>query len=226
MNFVWSVKSGQRLRNHQKPMKESSDFGSTSDKITSYQLGAGQRHIQWPKLIRRVLRMELKDFIQIGLDRSRQATLKAIDGLTYDEIRWRPGPGANSIGIILLHQARSEDMFVQSRVRAKPQLWESEKWYERMNLSPDDTGAHLTVEQVNSFPVPDPKLIVAYGDAVRARTVQFLKDMATSDFDKIINTPRLGDVSVGFVFSLILVHLSEHAGDISYLRGLQRGLDK
>ncbi|MBI2853434.1 MAG: DinB family protein [Chloroflexi bacterium] len=170
--------------------------------------------------------MELKDFIQLGLDRARQTTLKAIDGLTYDEMKWRPGPGANSIGIILFHQARSEDLFVQSRIQGKPQVWESEKWHERMNLPATEVGAHYTVEQVNSFQVPEPKHIVAYGDAVRARTVEYLKGMTSNKFDRIVTMPRLGDMSIGAVFALVVVHTSEHAGDICYLRGLQRGLDK
>ncbi len=170
--------------------------------------------------------MELKDFIIAALDRARQATLKTIDGLEYDELKWRPGPGANSIGIILLHQARAEDMFIQTRVLRKPQVWETEKWYERMNLQAGETAAHMTAEQVNSFRVPEARLIVSYGDAVRAGTVECLNGMPSEGFDRIINSPRLGDISIGAFFTLVVFHTSEHAGDISYLRGLQRGLDK
>ncbi|MBI2957615.1 MAG: DinB family protein [Chloroflexi bacterium] len=170
--------------------------------------------------------MELRDFINIGLDRARQKTLQAIDGLTHDEIKWRPGPGANSIGIILLHQARSEDIYLQSRILGKPQVWELEKWYEKMNLPLSEEGAHYTVEQVNAFRAPEPEHLVAYGDVVRSRTVEYLMGISNASFDKTITVPRRGNISVGDAFALIIFHTSEHAGDISFLRGLQRGMDK
>ncbi|MBI4288336.1 MAG: DinB family protein [Chloroflexi bacterium] len=170
--------------------------------------------------------MELKDFIQAGLDRVKQATLKAVEGLTPDELKFRPGAEANSIGIIFLHQARSEDMFVQARIQGKPEVWESENWYQKLNLPVTETGGHYTVEQIAAFRVPELKDMVAYAGAVRARTSECLAGMTPDRFDRIINLPRRGDVSVGALFALILVHSAEHAGDISYLRGLQRGLDK
>lgn len=170
--------------------------------------------------------MELRDFIQAGLDRAKQATMRALDGLTYDEVKWRPGPGANSMGIIFFHLARSEDSFVQSRIRGKTQLWESEKWYEKLNLPLNEIGSHYTVEQIAAFRVPELKDLVGYAEAVRARTVEYLRSATASEFDKVINAPRLGDVTIGAYIALMLVHLAEHAGDISYIRGLQRGLDK
>lgn len=170
--------------------------------------------------------MELKDFVQISIDRARKSTLKSVDGLTYDELKWRPGSGANSIGMLLFHQARSEDIFIQSRILGKATVWEVEKWHEKMGLPADEVGAHYTVEQVNAFKVPDPKQLAGYADAVRARTVEYLHGMTNDKFDRMITMQRLGDVSIGTVFAIIVVHLAEHAGDISYLRGLQRGMDK
>ena len=95
-----------------------------------------------------------------------------------------------------------------------------------MGLSATEAGAHYTVEQVNAFPVPEPELLVAYGDAVRTRTIDYLKGTTADEFDRIINMPWWGDISVGAFFAFIVFHSSEHAGDISYLRGLKRGMDK
>ncbi len=170
--------------------------------------------------------MELTDFIQAGLDRAKQATMRALDGLTYDEVKWQPGPGANSIGIIFFHQARSEDLFIHTRIQAKPQVWESEKWYEKLNLPLNETGSQYTVEQIAAFRVPELKDLVGYAEAVRARTAEYLRSATASELDKVIHSPRLGDVTIGAYIALMLVHLAEHAGDISYIRGLQRGLDK
>lgn len=170
--------------------------------------------------------MELKDFILEGLDRAKQGTLRAVDGLSHHELMWRPGPECNSIGIILLHQARSEDTFVQTRIQGKPQVWEAEKWYLKLNLPASDTGAHYTVEQLAAFRVPELNDLLAYAGAVRSHTVDYVKSMTPREFDRVVNMARLGDMSVGAVLARMLVHLAGHAGDISYLRGLQRGLDK
>ncbi len=170
--------------------------------------------------------MEIKDFFQAGLDRVKMATMRAVDGLTRHELMWRPGPEANSIGIVLFHAARSEDIFVQTRVQGKPEVWESDKWYQKLKMPVGEVGAHYTVEQLAAFPMPELKDLLGYAEAVRTRTVDYLKGMTPDKFDRVINAPRLGDVTIGAYLALMLVHLAEHAGDISYIRGLQRGLDK
>jgi uncharacterized damage-inducible protein DinB len=170
--------------------------------------------------------MELTTFIQDEFDRVSRATTRTVDSLSQYELMWRPGPEANSIGLILLHMARSEDIFVQARVQGKPQEWESEKWYEKLNFQAGDTGSGYTREQVAAFAVPELKDLLGYAEAVRTQTVQYLKGLTPDGFDKLINMPRLGDITIGAVFSLIAVHLAQHTGEISYLRGLQRGMNK
>jgi hypothetical protein len=150
--------------------------------------------------------MELKDFIQTGLDRAKDATVKAVDGLSHYELMWRPGPEANSIGLILFHQARSEDSYLHTRIQGKPQIWESEKWYQKLSLPVTETGSGYTAEQLHAFPVPELKELLAYADAVRASTLVYLKDAAPNDFDRIINVPRQGDVTVGSYLARSLGH--------------------
>jgi hypothetical protein len=50
--------------------------------------------------------------------------------------------------------------------------------------------------------------------------------MPIEEFDRTINIPNFGDVTIGAMFAFTAVHLAEHAGEISYLRGVQRGMDK
>jgi hypothetical protein len=170
--------------------------------------------------------MDVKEFVRIGLERARMATNRVMDGLTTDELKWQPAPDANSIGLILFHNARSEDNFVQARIQGKPSLWESQKWYQKFNLAIADTGSGYTAEQVNKFVLPDVKDLVAYTNAVRANTLEVVKNLPPAEFDKVLSLPRLGDISIGGIFALILVHVSQHAGEISYLRGLKRGMNK
>ncbi|MFH0847537.1 MAG: DinB family protein [Chloroflexota bacterium] len=170
--------------------------------------------------------MELTDFVQAALDRVSRATARVIDGLSQDEIGWQPNPEANSIGLVLLHAARSEDVFVQSRMRGKPQVWEIGKWFEEMHLAASDTVSGYTAEQVAAFKTPDVNLITAYSEAVRAETKEYLKTLTPGEFERTINVGQMGAVSIGNLFALNIVHIAQHAGEISYIRGLKRGINK
>ena len=171
--------------------------------------------------------MEVKAYIQSQMEGTKRNSARALKDLTQAEYMWRPSCGCNSIGLILFHIARSEDMFVQQRLLQKPQVWESEKWFLKLNVAENEAGAHYTVEQVNAFPVPDHKDLAAYYDAVRARTAEYVAGLKAEDFDrKLTILPFPGETTVAAILSLVVTHAAGHLGEISYLRGLQRGMDK
>ena len=170
--------------------------------------------------------MELQRYIGRELSGLKLAMERALDSLTQQEVLWRPASGCNSIGLILFHVARSEDSMMQGILQGKPEIWKSKKWYEKLNLSVEEEGGHYTVEQVNAFQVPELSDIMAYYDAVRARTKEYLRGMELEEFDKEVTFPNFGELPTATIFSIIVAHTSEHIGEISYLRGLQRGMDK
>ena len=189
--------------------------------------------------------METKELIKIGLANVKRALDRTLDGLTPAEVKWQPKSDANSIGIILFDIARSEDASIQSRLQGKPQLWEAEKWYQKLNKAANDTGGHYTAEQVASFVVPDVKNLMDYAEAVRQQTLKYLDNLSPADFDKKVVLPPMGpppnvpagapnqprvppfrDMTVGSMLMMNVTHFAQHAGEISYLRGLQRGMNK
>jgi hypothetical protein len=169
--------------------------------------------------------MELKEYLRLELDGLERNTKRVTDTLTQDEIMWRPGCGCNSIGLILFHIARSEDFFISGALQNKPQLWETGKWYKKLNIAENEAGSRYTEEQVNAFPVPQLVDMMAYYAAVRQQTLDYLKSLTAAVFDKKIKLP-FGEFNVAGVFSIIAGHTAQHVGEVSYLRGLQRGMDK
>ena len=169
--------------------------------------------------------METKEYINIELDGLDRNLNRVTDGLTQEEIAWRPTCGANSIGLILFHTARSEDSFIQARLQEKPEVWETGKWYEILNIPKDEAGAHYTAEQVNAFPVPKLDNLMDYATAVRAATKEYVNSLTADSFERKITMPHFGEMPVAVMLSLTVGHASQHIGEISYLRGLQRGLD-
>jgi hypothetical protein len=135
--------------------------------------------------------------------------------------------------------AHTEDSTIQQRLQGKPQLWDSEKWYEKLKRDAKDHGAHYTPEQVNSFAVSDTKDLLGYMEALRAKTLEFVNGLRPDDFDRKITLPAFGpppapgaparppmELSVGSMLLMLVTHLAQHNGEISYIRGLQRGMDK
>ena len=186
--------------------------------------------------------MEIAELIRDGLAGTKRVFDRTLDGLTPAELKWQPRTDANSIGLILFHAIRAEDTTIH-RLQGKSELWEAEKWHQKFHKAIADGGAHYTAEQVAVFDVPELKELLAYADAVRKNTLDYLATLKPEDFDRKISLPPPPvpmaspagrpapprppfNPVVGSMLLHLVTHLSEHAGEISYLRGLQRGMDK
>jgi hypothetical protein len=169
--------------------------------------------------------METKEFIRITLEGLSHSLEPVLKGLTPAEIAWQPAPNLNPIGLILFHTARSEDFFIQELVQRQPQVWEREQWYVRFNFPKEERGRHYKAEQVNAFISPDIDNMRNYFTAVREGTLKCLDGLKPEDFHRVVTTPR-GERTVAEFFSNIASHAAQHLGEMSYLRGLQRGLNK
>jgi len=67
--------------------------------------------------------------------------------------------------------------------------------------------------------------LLEYAEATRAQTVAYVKTMSAESLDKVTHTP-FGELTVSQVFAILLCEITQHIGQIAYLRGLQRGLNK
>ena len=171
--------------------------------------------------------MEVRDFILSVLDYQHKALTAALDGLGHDELTWRPGEESNHIGFILWHQIRDED-YIQAMIRKEPQVWIKEKWYEKFDMSddPNEDGYGYTSEQVATFNVPELEELLTYREATRTQMKGLLENLPPEEIDKTIKTPIWGEMTLSQIFALFLDETIQHTGQIAYLRGLQRGVDK
>ena len=170
--------------------------------------------------------MELKEYIAaelIGLERSKT---RVLESLTQQEIAWRPAPACNSIGLILFHIARTDDSFLLPTLSGQKEIWNIDKWCDKLGLPVTESGSQYSAEQVNSFCPPPLEDIAAYSQAVGAKILTRIQEMKPDEFDKKITLPFFGETNIASVIALMISHTAQHLGEISYLRGLQRGLDK
>ncbi len=169
--------------------------------------------------------MDVKEFALHSLNELETALAESVDGLTQEESFWQPQPGANHIAFMLWHIARVEDWFFHYLFQRVPQVWELGSWPEKLGLpeDPKATGFTYTEEQVAGFPLVQLRDLRAYCEAVRAETIDYLRNSDSAVLDEIVKSRLFGEVSIGSLIGHVVVELSQHVGQIAYVRGLVRG---
>ena len=172
--------------------------------------------------------MGLKVFIQNSFDRNYASLMRAVEGLTLEELAWRPEPQSNCIGFLVWHYGRALDMWIQTQARGASQLWE-EEWARKFNHPPDpqDVGFGYTVEQLATFALPDPSILLGYAEAARANAMAYLDEWDDAALDQVTIPHRSGEpITLATLFEMLLWEVNQHGGQIAYLRGMQRGLGR
>jgi uncharacterized damage-inducible protein DinB len=170
--------------------------------------------------------MDAKEFALLMVASQERNVLRIIDTLTDHELAWRPASGCNSIGFLLYHLARGDDSFMMPALTGQKAIFDMEGWGDRLGMPATEGGGELSAEQVNAFVPPPRKELNAYSQAVRARVLSLVKAMKAEEFDRKINAPYFGETTVGALVAIMMDHTSQHIGEMSYLRGLQRGINK
>tara|TARA_B100000809_G_scaffold192894_1_gene191779 strand:+ start:147 stop:659 length:513 start_codon:yes stop_codon:yes gene_type:complete len=170
--------------------------------------------------------MDFRDVIKMGLEEYMQDLKKALDGLAAEERRFQPGPDSHHIDYAVWHIARVEDGWMNRGIRRGPQVWERDGWAEKLGLPERDNGFGYTSEQLANFPAYDPGLLMEYYDAVRVDTLLLIDSLTDTDLERPPNPERDAQNTIAKILAHVLIEEAQHVGQIAYLRGLQRGLDK
>jgi len=107
----------------------------------------------------------------------------ALDGLTPQELTWRPSSEANAIGFSFWHLSRAEDAWVSGFALQQPNVVERDGWAQKWNIPAKDTGFGYTPEQLAAFPTPPIDELSQYHRAVRQQSLHYLKTLSPQDFD-------------------------------------------
>lgn len=145
----------------------------------------------------------------------------AVEGLTAEELRHSPEPGANTIGWLAWHLARVQDHHV-AELLDTDQLWVSGDWSDRVGVTadPDDIGYGHDRAEMEAVRPDGPEVLVDYLDAVQQRTRQMLGSLADTDLDRIVDRRWDPPVTLGVRLVSIADDSLQHAGQAAYVRGL------
>ena len=159
----------------------------------------------------------------IGLYERITATLdKSLDGLTLDDLKWQPVPDSNSMGWLVWHLTRSQDRTFAEILREE-QLWLKDRWHTKFNRPPEptETGFKHTTKDVAGLEMPDVKTLLGYNHAVLERGKCCLETLSESDLPREVDNPTYPTIHTRLVGNLN--DNLQHAGQVSYLRGLLKG---
>ena len=160
------------------------------------------------------------DLLIDAFGRIREVVHEAVDGLTTDELAFRPDPRANSIGWLVWHLTRIQDDHIAGAAETE-QLWTSEGWVDRFGLPlpPADHGYGHTADQVATVQVKSGELLTAYHDAVYVKTIRYVRHLTDADFDRVVDKAWDPPVTLGVRLVSVISDDLQHAGQAAYLRG-------
>ncbi len=161
------------------------------------------------------------ELLEDALSRVQENVHTTTQGLSAEDLAFRPGPDANSIAWLIWHLSRVQDDHI-AEVAGTPQVWIQQGWADRFGLplNDTDTGYGHNSDQVAALRVDSPKLLTGYYDAVHEQTLTYLRGLSDSDLDRIVDERWDPPVTLSVRLTSVIDDDAQHVGQAAYVRGL------
>ncbi|MEO3776450.1 DUF664 domain-containing protein [Micromonospora sp. B11E3] len=165
--------------------------------------------------------MDVNDVLTETYGRLPGLVRAAVDGLSPEQLRRPPLPGANPVGWLVWHLTRIQDHHVADLLGAE-QVWVTGNWAGRFGLpaDPDDTGYGHTPQRAAAVRPESAAALVGYFDAVAERTRTFLAGLRPADLDRVVDEAWDPPVTLGVRLVSVAEDDLQHVGQAGYVRGL------
>jgi hypothetical protein len=167
--------------------------------------------------------MSQQELLRTSL-RSMHALLdKAVEGMTAEQLNFRPKEGGVSAFFSLWHYVRTEDNIVNFVVQRRPTVWLEGGYDVLFGLPRTSQGTGMTTDEANAIRIDDVKRWHEYQQKVWQATDDYLAGMSPEEFEsrRVIIKP-LPEMSLwDGLYGVCLSHGYRHVGEIEYVRGVQ-----
>lgn len=156
-----------------------------------------------------------------GFGRIAEGVPDVVEGLSVEQLLWRPDADANHIAWLVWHLSRQQDEQLAQLGHVRS-AWRSGAWAERFALPypADAHGYGMSSADVGAFTAPDPADLVGYHEAVHDLTLQVLRGLDADDFARVIDRNWDPPVTVAVRVVSVLDDSAKHLGQAQYVRGL------
>lgn len=167
--------------------------------------------------------MTQQEILRNSLHSMHELLDKAVDGMTAEQLNFRPAEGGVSGFFSLWHYVRTEDNIVQWVIQRQPTVWLANGFDETFGLPRTSQGTGMTADEANAVQVQDVPLWHDYQQKVWQATDEYLAGMSPEEFeDRRVTIKPVGEMSLwNGLYGMCLSHGYRHVGEIEYVRGVQ-----
>jgi len=164
--------------------------------------------------------MSSNDLLADAFERVRDGLHPAVNGLSLEELAFRPDEESNSIAWLVWHLTRIQDDHIAS-LDGREQVWMSNGWAERFALPLDlaDTGYGHGPEDVAVVTAAD-LLLIGYFEDVHEKTLGFVRSLTDTDLSRVVDKSWDPPVTVSIRLVSVIADDLQHVGQAAYVRGI------
>jgi hypothetical protein len=164
--------------------------------------------------------MSSADLLADAFERIRDVVHPSVNGLSRDELAFRPDEESNSIAWLVWHLTRIQDDHVAG-LDGNAQVWTAKGWVDRfaLPLDPADTGYGHDPETVAAV-IADAASLLGYFENVHERTLDFIRPLAEADLARVVDRIWDPPVTVSIRLVSVIADDLQHAGQAAYIRGI------
>lgn len=164
--------------------------------------------------------MDIAAVLTETFDRIAQLVQSTVEGLSDDELDYRPNGTANSIAWLIWHLSRVQDDHIGD-VAGTEQVW-AQGWRERFALDlPDADGVGYGHNSAEVTEVrASAELLAGYHAAVAAASSDYLGELGGTDLDRVVDRRFDPPVTLGARLVSVVSDCLQHVGQAAYVRGV------
>jgi len=164
--------------------------------------------------------MTSSELLVDAFERIRDAVYPAANGLTLEELAFRPDAESNSIAWLVWHLTRIQDDHV-SGLDGSEQVWTAAGWADRfaLPLPVSDTGYGHDPDAVACV-VADSSHLLGYFEDVHTKTVGFVRSLGEDDLERVVDRSWDPPVTMSVRLVSVIVDDLQHVGQAAFVRGI------
>ena len=171
--------------------------------------------------------MGAADSVMWALERNWDMVTSALDGLDDATMTARPAEHSNSIAWTLWHMNRVVDIFINTRLECKPELWVSDGWHLKYSMNEKPRLMGLSSDDLAGWVAPSREVQTGYFEAATSAAREYITPLTSDDLARRVTFPptaQTQDHSVATALGQLVWDNVAHGGQIAYLRGLFNGM--
>ncbi len=168
--------------------------------------------------------MTTTDLLVDAFERIRDAVHPAVNGLSLEELAYRPDAESNSIAWLVWHLTRIQDDRVAG-LDSREQVWTVQGWSDRFGLplDPLDTGYGHDPTTVAAV-IADAPSLLGYFEDVHDQTLGFVRSLTDVDLARVVDRTWDPPETVSTRLVSVIVDDLQHVGQAAYVRGITQRL--